>query len=477
MIKHYKYEAIAAEIEGHIMAGRYRPGDKLPAIRILKEKYHTSISTIQNAYEYLLVKGLVESLAKSGYYVSAAAHKEQEGIPLKSKPVIVRDAVFKHRLSAITTWNEQRNAFSEFNVAAAGDAFIPQKLVLRTMQQVIRAQGIGILRYYPANGSTHLREQITRRAAQYHTGLQAGELIITDGALQALYIALASVCVPGDVVALESPCIFSILEVIRMLKLKVVEIPVDVNTGFDIDYLKKVCTKHTLKAIVVTPNFHNPTGTLLSTDQKKYLLHLAQLHQIALIENDVYGDLNFTDQRPCNIKAFDDSGLVMTYASYSKSLAAGIRLGWLSAGRFFHRAEQLRFAMGSTVAPIYQETVSALLQSNSYDRHIRSFRMQLAKQAYHTLNLFTACFPEGTRISTPKGGYNMWVQMDDRVDMNAFYSYCETAGIRFTPGYTFSFAQVYQQFFRVVFADKYSRAKEKAIRLAGQTAQSLICTG
>ncbi|MET6998081.1 PLP-dependent aminotransferase family protein [Chitinophaga defluvii] len=475
-MKHYKYEAIAAEIEEHIIAGRYRPGDRLPSIRILKEKFNTSISTIQNAYDYLLAKGLVESLLKSGYYVSASAHQHQENTPVKSKPVIVRDAVFKHHLSAITTWNQQRNAFSEFNVAAAGDAFIPQKLVLRTMQQVIRSQGIGLLRYYPANGAFHLREQIVRRAAQYHTGLHAGELIITDGALQALYIALASVCAPGDVVALESPCIFSILEVIRMLKLKVVEIPVDVNNGFDIDYLKKVCTKHTVKAIVVTPNFHNPTGTLLSNDQKKYLLHLAQLHQIVLIENDVYGDLNFTEQRPCNIKAFDDSGLVMTYTSYSKSLAAGVRLGWLSAGRFFHRAEQLKFAIGSTVAPIYQETVGALLQSNSYDRHIRSFRMQLAKQAYHTLGLLASAFPPGTRISTPKGGYNMWVQMDARVDMTAFYSYCEKAGIRFTPGYTFSFAQVYHHFFRVVFADKYSRTKEKAIRLAGQTAHTLICT-
>jgi DNA-binding transcriptional MocR family regulator len=476
-MKQYKYETIAAEIEGHILAGRYKPGHKLPAIRALKEKFSTSISTIQQAYDYLVIKGLVDNVAKSGFYVSATANKRREDTVAKRQSMVVRDAVFKHHLAAITTRNQYNNAYAEFNVAAAGDAFIPQKLVLRTMQQVIREQGVGLLRYYPANGAIQLREQITKRAAAYHTGFNTGELIITDGALQALYIALASVCKPGDVVALESPCVFSILEVIKVLKLKVVEIPVDISDGFDIDFLRKACTRFSIKAIVVTPNFHNPTGTLLSNDQKKQLLYITQLNGIPLIENDVYGDLHFTDQRPCNIKAFDESGLVMTYASYSKSLAPGIRVGWLSAGKFYHQAEQVKFSIGSTVSPIYQETVHRLLQSNSYDRHIRTFRMQLARQAYYTLHLLASYFPVATKTSTPKGGFNMWVQMADNLDMAAFYNYCEKAGVRFTPGFTFSFSNIYRQFFRIVFADQYSPRKEKAIKQAGRAAEGFICTG
>ncbi|CAL1517180.1 PLP-dependent aminotransferase family protein [Chitinophaga sp. MM2321] len=469
-MKRYRYEAFAAVIEKNIREGVYKPGQKLPSVRILKEKYKTSISTIQNGYEHLIFKGLVDSIPKSGYYVSNnPVHAGKMKIVRKAP--VVRDAVFQNNLALTTSLSSGRNTLSEFNVAAPGDLLVPQKLLLRTMQQVIREHGASLLRYYPSNGAVALKDNIVKRAAGYNTIFNAGELIITDGALQALYIALAAVCIPGDVIAVESPCVFSALEVIRMLRLKVIEIPTDHHTGFDIDYLKRACEKTSIKAILVTPNFQNPTGILLSEDQKKQLLGIAMHYGIPLIENDVYGDLNFSGQRPCNIKAFDDSGLVMTYTSYSKTLAPGIRLGWLSPGKFFRQAEQIKFSLGSTVSPVYQETVNRLLDSSSYDRHIRAFRMQLAKNAYHTIHLLSAYFPAGTTVITPDGGYNIWAQMPEKTDMESFYRHCEKVGVRFTPGYTFTFSHAFNRSFRIVFADKYSPKREKAIKQAGQKAQ------
>jgi len=293
-------------------------------------------------------------------------------------------------------------------------------------------------------------------------------LIITDGALQALHIALAAVCSSGDVIAVESPCVFSILEVVRMLNLKVIEIPVDLESGFDIDFLQKACLKNTVKAVLITPNFHNPTGIMLTDEKKQALLSVVQQHGIALIENDIYGDLNFNGQRPSTIKSFDESGLVMTYSSYAKTLAPGIRLGWLSAGKFMKRAEQIKFSLGSTVSPIYQETVNRLLEGSSYERHIRAFRMQLAKNAYFTINLMAGSFPENTSMYTPLGGYNIWVKMPAYINMDHFYNQCEKVGVRFTPGYTFSFSNNFSRYFRIVFADKYSPKRIEAIKLAGQ---------
>lgn len=464
-MKTYKFEAFTAYIEKNIRDGIYKPGHKLPSVRTLKEQYQTSISTIQNGYEYLMTTGLVESVAKSGYYVRNWQNDHEATIKVKSRPV-VRDAIFEHHLGHITTLKGERK-FSEFNVTAPGDLLIPQKLLLRTMQQVIREQGAGLLRYYPSNGSTGLKENIVKRAAMHQTALNPESLVITDGALQALYIALATVCNPGDVVAVESPCVFSALEVIRMLNLKVIEIPVDPIAGFDVDFLHKACLKNTVKAIVVTPNFHNPTGLLLSDAQKQALLSVAQQYSIALIENDIYGDLYFHNHRPRTIKSFDDSGLVLTYTSYAKTLAPGIRLGWLSAGKFMQRAEQIKFSLGSTVSPIYQETVNCLLSAGSYDRHLRAFRMQLAKNAYFTLNLLSAHFPQKTSISTPAGGYNIWVGMPKETDMTKFYEQCENIGVRFTPGLTFSFTNTFSNHFRVVFADKFSPKRIEAIRQAG----------
>lgn len=469
-MKSYKFEVFTSSIEKNIREGVYKPGYKLPSVRELKNQYQTSISTIQNGYEHLIILGLVESVPKSGYYVSNRAGKITEQPRVLPKPV-VRDPIFENNL-VLTTSIRPVKKFSEFNVAAAGDLLIPQKMLLRTMQQVIRQHGVGLLKYYPSNGSADLKDNLVMRAAGYQTRLNPEELLITDGALQALYIALASTCNNGDVIAVESPCVFSILEVVRMLNLKVIEIPVVPGTGFDIGFLQKACLKNRVKAILVTPNFHNPTGMLLNDEQKKALLSVAQKFGVPVIENDIYGDLNFSGHRPSTLKSFDESGLVITYSSYSKTLAPGVRLGWLSAGKFMGRAEQIKFSLGSTVSPIYQETVNCLISSSSYERHLRTFRMQLAKNAHLTVNLLSEHFPEDMSILTPLGGYNIWAKMPDRIDMGQFYNQCEKVGIRFTPGYTFSFSNRFSNYFRVVFADRYSEKKINAMKLIGQHLRS-----
>lgn len=349
----YRYEEISARLEKDILEERYQPGTKLPSVRTLKTQYNCSVSTVQKAYDQLMAKGLVESVPKSGYYVAVRARTTIKKAFVKGGRIQVRDAVFESNLALVTADREQKHSLSAFHVAAPGDLLVPQKLLLRTMQAVIRSEGTSLLRYYPSNGAEALKNAIVKRAALYHTNLDAAELIVTDGALQALYIALASVTAAGSVVAVESPCVFSVLEVLRVLKLKVIEIPVDPIDGFAVDVLEKAVSVTPVQAIVLSPNFHNPTGTTLSDEQKQRLLAIAAARQIPIIENDVYGDLNFSGNRPRNIRSWDETGLVMTYTSYSKTLAPGIRLGWLAAGRFFKEAEQLKYALGSTVAPIF----------------------------------------------------------------------------------------------------------------------------
>ena len=465
-MKSYKFELFTSEIEKNVREGIYKPGHKMPSVRQIKEKYQLSSSTVQLGYEHLILSGFVDSIPKSGYYVSNNRESNAQPSTIKHKPV-VRDATFSNHL-ALTTSLRMGRKISEFNVAAPGDLVIPQKLLLRTMQQVIRENGAGLLRYYPASGLPLLKQNIVKQAASYQTRISQDELLITDGALQALYIALSATCESGDVIALESPCVFSVLEVIRVLRLKVIEIPVDPMFGFDIDFFNKACEKNKIKAVIVTPNFHNPTGTLLSDEQKKMLLNIAQRHHIAVIENDIYGDLHFQGKRPSTIKSFDESGLVLTYSSYAKTLAPGIRLGWLSSGQFMERAEQVRFSLGSSVSPLYQETVNHLIESSSYDRHVRSFRLQLAKNAHFATNLLSTHFPENISLVTPYGGYNLWVKMPETIDMKFFYQQCDKIGVRFTPGYTFSFSSAFDQYFRLVFADTFSPKRIEAIRQLGQ---------
>ncbi|MEI7489393.1 MAG: GntR family transcriptional regulator [Chryseobacterium sp.] len=177
----YKYEIFTSIIEEQIKSGAVKTGNRLPSVREIKEKYNVSISSVQSGYDYLVMKGLVENIPRSGYFVT---FNSKESIPersLKSLPII-KNTKFNKNLQ-LTSIRNKPVEHGSFNVTAPTDLLIPQKLILRKMQEVIREKGASLLRYYPLNGSQLLREQISDRAARYGCKLNAEELIITDGAL------------------------------------------------------------------------------------------------------------------------------------------------------------------------------------------------------------------------------------------------------------------------------------------------------
>lgn len=468
----YKYEIFTSTIENKINNGILKPGSRLPSIREIKETFHLSTSSVQSGYDYLVIKGLVKSIPRSGYFVASDV-SQSISEPILTQYSITKNTSFNKNVIVTSSRNKPFEQGS-FNAANPTDLLIPQKLILRKMQEVIREKGASLLRYYPANGSLELRNLIADRTSQFGCMLNPEELIITDGALQALYIALASVTNVGDVIAVESPCVFSVLEVITNLKLKTIEIPVQTEKGFNVEYLREVCRDNDIKALVVTPNFHNPTGILMTDDIKKQLLSIAEDYQFPVIENDIYGDLYFGDERPSSIRNFDRNGWVMTFSSFSKTLAPGIRLGWLHTGKYYAEAEKLRFSLGRSVAPIYQELLIKLLQDHSYEKHVRSFRKQLHKQAREVWEALYEYFPDGSHFDIPQGGYSIWGRLPKEVNMEAFYAYCEDQRILFTPGEIFSFTDQLSHHFRIVFADRITQYSSELLQKAGEKAKEFL---
>lgn len=470
MMRPYKYEIFTAVIEKQIRSGVLQERDRLPSVRKIKEKYQLSTSSVQSGFEYLMIKGLIVSSPRSGYFVAAI---QEENIPEErtKHPVVMRDEIFMKNMMLTS---KRTSESSSFNTAMPGDLLIPQKLILRTMQQVIREKGASLLRYYPSNGLEALRKHIAKQMGIYGCTMNPDEIIITDGALQALTIALKSVTKAGDVIAVDSPCVFSVLEVMAHLELKVIEIPVHYRNGFDTEYFRAACEENNIQALVITPNFHNPTGIMMNDETKKEILNIAEMHKLCIIENDMYSDLYFEEQRPHCIKSFDKKGIVMTYSSFSKTLAPGIRLGWLYAGGFYGKSERVRFALGRTVSPVYQELVLKLLQGNSYERHLRTFRKKLNQQALQVLDALRNSFPEGSYFHRPQGGYSIWGQLPGHTDMNKFYEYCEKHQILFTPGDTFSFTNKYHYHFRIVFAERITSESIVLLENAGRRVKELL---
>jgi len=155
--------------------------------------------------------------------------------------------------------------------------------------------------------------------------------------VEALNLSLRAVVQPGDLVAVESPTPFMFLRVIQSLGLRVIEIPTHHRTGMDLNALEDAIRQHKVKACVCITNCHNPLGYVLSDEHKQSLAELVAKYQVPLIEDDVSGDLAAGEPRPKTAKSFDRQGLVLLCSSFSKTLGAGLRVGWVHAGRFRSR--------------------------------------------------------------------------------------------------------------------------------------------
>jgi len=199
----YKYSQFTSIIEENIKNGILKPGDKLPSIRSIKKEYQLSISSVQNGYDYLVHKGLVKSIPRSGYTVCYQSSTTSKALP-SDLEAIPRDPIFRENIF-LTSHKRQHTEVTNLHAAVPSDLLIPQKLILKTMQQVIREKGAALLRYYPTNGTEELRELVSKRSALHGAKVLEEEIIITDGALQALYIALAVTTKPNDIMRLKVP--------------------------------------------------------------------------------------------------------------------------------------------------------------------------------------------------------------------------------------------------------------------------------
>ncbi|MGB0733841.1 MAG: PLP-dependent aminotransferase family protein, partial [Pontibacterium sp.] len=320
------YEKIAATLMERIEKGFYTAGHKLPSIRVLAGEYQVSISTAQEAYRLLEERGYSEVRPKSGHFVKPRVDVNQPKLPTPDQfPVKVSlwDKVLT-MLSAEETTNQ-------FNLGWAVPDLEAQTLkpLLKSMSQLNRNADIRLLGYDRVNGCAALRTQVARLAVESGCQLSPDEIIITSGCQEALSCALRAVTEPGDVVAIDSPCYFGAAQTIEVCGLKALEIPTHPETGISIEALELALEQWPIKAIAITPTCNNPLGYTVPDEHKARIVELCNKYDIALIEDDIYGDLSFQYPRPRTVKSFDTQGRVILCSSFSKTLAPGFRVGWL----------------------------------------------------------------------------------------------------------------------------------------------------
>ncbi|KPV39749.1 GntR family transcriptional regulator [Thiohalorhabdus denitrificans] len=466
----YRYEEVARAIADQVEDGVYGPGDRLPGVRKLARQFGVSVSTVVAAQHLLEDQGVIEARPRSGYYVRLQPRRPAEP-PETTHPEGQPTRVTGQALVLRVVQAANEPHMVQLGAAVPHADFLPTQGLQRAFSSVPRRYPGRATDYPFPPGPPELRQQIARRMADAGCRISPEEIVVTNGAQEALVLSLRAVAEPGDVVVIESPTFYGLLQAIEGQGMQALEIPTDPDEGISPDALALALEQWPVAAAMLMPNFGNPLGHCASEGRKREVVALLEERGVPLIEDDVYGDLAFEAPRPWAAKAYEARGGVLYCGSFSKTLSPGLRVGWAAPGRFRDRVEYLKYA-ASAATPAYPGfAVAEFLGRGGYDRYLRRVRGDYARAVARVSRTVAEHFPQGTRQTRPGGGFVLWVELPESVDALALYQSALAEGISLAPGPMFSPTQKFRNFVRLNCAQPWNAAFEQALRRVGELAR------
>jgi DNA-binding transcriptional MocR family regulator len=387
-----RYETLAEDLGGIIVAGNLRPGERLPSVRRLSRERHLSVSTVLQALHQLEDRGLVEARPQSGYFVRHAATRRPSpnarSTPDEPVPVDVSQRLMRVLQSGVQP-----------GVVPAGRR--PACLYLLPLAALQRLYG-GVARRHPRllEGGSHINmdepalvRQLVLRSVAWAGPLAADEFVITNSCTESLSLCLRAATRAGDTVAVESPAYYLMLQLIETLGLKALEIPTDPRHGLSIEALDLATRDGKVTACLLVPNASNPLGSMMPDENKRRLAKLTAERGVAVIEDDIYGDLHFGAERPWPIKAFDRTGNVMLCSSFSKCLSPALRIGFVAGGRYRPQIALQKTITSGGTNPVTQLVLAEYLESSACERHLRGLRRTYERQVEAMIAAVRGTFP------------------------------------------------------------------------------------
>jgi DNA-binding transcriptional MocR family regulator len=385
-----KYQVLADELAEAIDSGKLAHNARLPSVRELMQQHQLSLATVTNALHTLERQGLVEPRDKSGYFVKAVA----QGEPPQDAAAPAAEALLSAR-----NWGPAQDLF-------------PEQRWQSLLARVIRRHPFLTTRYAQGFGHPLLRAELARRSAENGCFLKEDELIVTQGATEALLLALRATTEAGARVLVQAPVGVLFGRLLETLSLVPVTITSTVDdAGFLPEVQAALEGEDPPEVFLLVANYHFPTSALMPLIVKRNLLRLSEKHGLTIIEDDVYGDLQHEGARPLTLKSFDLKGNVVYVNSCSKTLAPGLRVGWMAAGRWRERVEYLKKASASSVSELSQLVLAEFLAEGSHVPHLRKIRKELKSRSDEYIALLQLALGKAVKLGQVAGGYSFWLPL------------------------------------------------------------------
>jgi DNA-binding transcriptional MocR family regulator len=468
-----KYEIVIDYIRKSIRMGRLYQGDYLPSIRMMSQMLGVSTLTVYDAYCRLEREGLVESNERRGFVVlDDLQHVGSDATPQYiDEDLPTLSAIHADHFKNTTRRNSET---IPLGAMAPKNKYFPSEELSKCLVRAIRSNPYDM----NTNGLAVDLEKVTavieKMTAKYMfitsgIAISDEEVRTTNSTSEGLLYALSATTKSGDMVVVESPGFIGIHNIIRFLRLISLEIPTLQPNGLDIDKLELLLNSGIRpSALVVTPNFHNPTGALMPLENRQRLLALCGRYSIVVIEDDVLGPLYYEKPVP-SLKSLRPNDVIYV-SSYSKVLAPGYRVGWLCGGKYTESIGTMRTLGAYAMTKFSQLAVAQYLAEGKVKSYLPNLRKKYEDNRDVMAQTILGSFPENTDVFIPQGGQYLWATMPGHVVADELYFKAMERNILLAPGMLFTKQNLYRNCLRFCYAQEITQKTIDAIEYTGQLA-------
>ncbi|WP_244827494.1 PLP-dependent aminotransferase family protein [Caballeronia sp. TF1N1] len=407
----------------------FRPGMRMPSIRKLAVDKGVSRFTVVEAYERLVAHGYLDSRRGSGFYVRdrivAVASPAPEQAPVQNAIDVV--------------WLLRNMLHSSSPEKGPGLGYLPNRwldgeLITNALRSMSRMSGAQMLGMGTPHGFLPLRLQLQTRLAELEIGATEQQIVMVSGITQAIDLISRLYVKPGDAVIVGDPAWFQMFGRFASQGARLVGMPYTPD-GPDLDALESLVATWRPKMLIINSVLQNPTGTSLTAAQAFRILQLAQQYDFMVIEDDIYGDLCAPSYPATRLASLDQLKRVIFLGSFSKTLAANLRVGYVAASAEVAKAlADQKMLVGMTTPELNERVLYKVLTEGHYRRHVERLRGRLDAVRDKTARMLEKT---GLKLfTTPSAGMFLWA--DTGVDSESLAAAGHEAGFLLTPGSLFS---------------------------------------
>jgi DNA-binding transcriptional MocR family regulator len=471
------YKQIRDAVVGMVDDGTLAAGERLPPTRLLARTLGLHRSTLVRAYAELWALGYLESRPGSYSTVRRRPRVMTRG-RLRSRAAVDWDAVATpaarsahetvQRLAAARRSSTPAK-LADLSELAPDATLSPDGDFRRCLRAVLEEEGRRLLGYGDPAGFGPLREAIARRLRSHGIDVLAREIVVTNGAQQAIDLALRLLVRPGDRVAVEAPTYGTALALLRLHGVSCLGIPMRPD-GLDLDVLAAEIDRQRPVLVYTIPSFQNPTGITTSQAHRERLLDLCRSRRIPLLEDGFEEEMKYFGKAVLPIKSMDAHGVVLYVGTFSKVVFPGLRIGWIAAPQpCAERLLALQAACSIAGNTLAQAAMARFCELGLYEAHLRRVHSVYRRRMQTLLHGLRAHMPPGVAWTEPAGGYTLWLRVPGTGrDEQALYRRLLNEGVRLSPGSLYFAIPPNQAHFRISVSSAGEREILEACRRMGR---------